>query len=92
MMLAEVRHTLTKRLHSIQLDDRTEECDPITIPALPQINPQKVLRIGFQNALGVNPTDAHNKLVKAMENARELQLGAFGLSGLNNNVKLSLYQ
>jgi hypothetical protein len=61
-------------LYSIQLDDITEEGNPITVPELPQIDPQKVLRIGFQNAHGVHPTDAHDKWVEAMENAKALQL------------------
>ena len=51
-MLADVRHTITEWLHSIQLDDRTYEGEPIMVPVLPQIDPQKVLIIGFQNAHG----------------------------------------
>ena len=67
-------------LYSIQLDDRTEEGNPITVPVLPHIDPQKVLRIGFQSAHGAHPTDAHDKWVEGTEKAQELQLGGFGLS------------
>ena len=91
-MLKEIRQTITEWLHTIQLDDRTEEGVPITVPKLPRIDTQKVLRIGFQNAHGAHPTDAHDKWVEAMENAETLQIGAFGLSELNTNIQLPLYK
>ena len=62
------------------------------VPKLPRIDTQKVLRIGFQNAHGAHPTDAHDTCVEAMENAETLKIGAFGLSELNTNVQLPLYK
>ena len=90
MMILDVWHTITEWLHSIQLDGTTEDRDPMVVPvlALPQIDTKKVLSIGFQNAHGVHPIDAHDKCVEAMEmeNAQKLQIGSFGVSELNTNV------
>ena len=79
-MLDKIRQTIIEWIHSIQLDNRKEDGVPILVPELPQIDTQKVLRIGFQNLHGAHPTDAHNKWVEAMENAEALKIGAFGMS------------
>ena len=74
------------------LNDRTDEGFPITVPQLLIIDTQKVLIIGFQNAHGAHPTDAHDKWVEAMANAEALQIVDFGLSELNTNEKFPLYE
>ena len=79
-MLNKIRETITEWIHNIQLDNITDEGVPITVPQLPRIDTQKVLRIGFQNVHGAHPTDSHDKWVEAMENAEALLIGAFGLS------------
>ena len=86
------RQTITEWIHTIQIDNRTDKGVPITVPQLPRIDTQKVLRIGFQNSHGMHPTDAHDKWFEAMENSEALQIGAFGLSELNTNVQLPLYK
>ena len=91
-MLNEIRQTITECIHTIQLDDRTDKGVPITVPQLPRIDTQKVLRIGFQNAHGAHPTDAHNKWDEDIKKAEVLQIGSFGLSELNTNVQLPLYK
>ena len=91
-MRNEIRQTITELINSIQINDRTEEGVPITVPELLRIDTQKLLIIGFQNAHGVHPTDAHDKWVEAMENTEALQIGDFGLSELNTNVQLPLYK
>ena len=91
-MITNVQHTITEWLHSIQLDNTTEDVGLLTVPALPPIDTNKVLRIGFQNAHGAHPTYAHDKWNEAMEKARDLQLGIFGLSELNTNVQLPMYK
>ena len=91
-MLNEIRQTITEWIHSIQLQDITEEGVLRAVPELPRIDTQKVPRIRFRNAHRAHPTDAHDKWVETMENAEALQIGAFSLSESSTNVQLPLYK
>jgi hypothetical protein len=67
----------------------TEEYQP---PALPRIDPQRTMRLCFQNVHGAHPRTALEKWMEAMSRIADLQIGVIGLSDINANMHIDSNQ
>ena len=57
-------------------------------PALPQIYPQKTMRLCFQNVHGAHPRTALEKWMEKMSRIADHQIGVIGLSEINANMHI----
>ena len=89
-----VQQTLGEFLTSIRMD--RSPCSTPSIeyqpPALPQIDPQKMMRLCFQNVRGSHPRTALEKWMEAMSNIEDLHIGVIGLSEINTNTNIDTKQ
>jgi hypothetical protein len=73
------------RTNSTPCSTPTDEYQP---PSLPQIDPQKTMRLCFQNIHGAHPRTALEKWMEAMSRIADLQIGVIGLSESNANMHI----
>jgi hypothetical protein len=94
MVCNTIQHTLGNIINSINVDGQSQprtvlECRP---PEVPQIDPQNILRLCFQNVQGLHPRMALDKWMGVTESASKHNVGILGLSEINTNMALESNQ